>query len=104
MSVKVICKTLSCLSNNVNVHAVGANANGATKTSGAKSKRTIKRVVQLVFCFWFDKLIKLFYQVFFGDVCTPGLKCFHNFCIHKDSQTSNSSLYFFVKDTTRILS
>ena len=38
VSVEVICKTLSCLSNNVDIHAVGANANGATKTSGTKCK------------------------------------------------------------------
>ena len=104
VSVEVIRKSLGCLGNNVNVHAISANANGAAKTSSTKSKRTIKRVVELIFCFWFSKLTELFYQVFFGDVCTPGLKCFHNFCIHNDSQTSNSSLYFLIKDTTRILS
>ena len=38
VSIEVIRKTLGCLSNNVDVHAVGANANGAAKTSSTKSK------------------------------------------------------------------
>ena len=38
VSVEVIRKTLSCLGNNIDIHAVGANANGATKTSGTKCK------------------------------------------------------------------
>ena len=38
VSVEVIRKSLGCLSNNVDIHAVGTNANGATKTSGTKCK------------------------------------------------------------------
>ena len=38
VSIEVIRKTLGCLGDNVDVHAVGANANGAAKTSSTKSK------------------------------------------------------------------
>ena len=38
VSVEVIRKALGCLSNNVDIHAVGANTNGATKTSCTKCK------------------------------------------------------------------
>ena len=38
VSVEIIRKTLGCLSNNVDVHAISANANGAAKTSGTKCK------------------------------------------------------------------
>ena len=38
VSVEVIRKSLGCLGNNIDVHAVSANANGTTKTSSTKSK------------------------------------------------------------------
>ena len=45
----IICETLSCLANNINIHSVCACADNASQTRSTEFKRGIKTLVDLAF-------------------------------------------------------
>ena len=46
--VDIICKTLCCLTNRVNIHTIGSGTNDSTQTSGSKLKIHVKTLFDLI--------------------------------------------------------
>ena len=80
--VEVIGYALGGLGNHIDVHAVGANAQHAAETGGAKRKVAIEGVAQLVLIARLDELLKLRGKIGLGNVGLPEIDDFLDVCVH----------------------
>ncbi len=82
VSVEVVSDALCGLSDDIDVHAVCADAKRAAQASSAKVQVTVERVIELLFIAWLHKLVKLCLEICFGDIVHPKPSLSFNLFVH----------------------
>ena len=83
MGHEVVGNTLGGLGNHVLVHAVGAHAQRAAQTSGAKLEAAVEGVKELVLVTGCDEGVELLLEVGDGDLLGPKVDYCLNVFVHK---------------------
>ncbi len=82
VSVEVVRDTLRCLCDDVDVHAVRADTERATKACSAKLEIAVEGIVQLVFVARSDEGLKLLLEIRLGHILAPQIDFSLYFSFH----------------------